>query len=356
MAAAARTTSCSPECWQARCCDGTRASATCRTCRLRVSARVWRCSSRRTSLCRTPKVYNVSTNCSAVGPRAQDKGKLASTWPFYLECYTAAAAMQAGFVEDGLSLIEHIGLLNLRLGLAWAQNLWNLGFLTYVTAPVTWFVPDVLGAFALDASSKTLSQGWLDLQPNVRQELEGRQGEGRGAPGVCHVPRLPRHVGQVFLDRRAVRQRRAGAQAGPCGRLQGPRRVRGRVRQVCRRLRQGGAQDRRAPRRGQDCQRDRRQRPPHAHRQREGRPCRRRPRRWPSRTSPPSRPLWRPRPLPLWLRTRRSRPPWSPTTRPPRTRTPRTRPQPLPSRRRRPAAATAALSALALMAAIMAAL
>ena len=77
--------------------------------------------------------------------------------------------MQAGFVEDGLSLIEHIGLLNLRLGLAWAQNLWNLGFLTYVTAPVTWFVPDVLGAFALDASSKTLS-----LSPTLQKDAAGK--------------------------------------------------------------------------------------------------------------------------------------------------------------------------------------
>jgi hypothetical protein len=27
-------------------------------------------------------------------------------------------------------VIRHIGLLNLRLGLGWAQNLWNPGFLT----------------------------------------------------------------------------------------------------------------------------------------------------------------------------------------------------------------------------------
>jgi hypothetical protein len=53
------------------------------------------------------------------------------------ESYTAAAAIQAGYLEDGLDVIRHIGLLNLRLGLFWAQNLWNPGFLTYVTAPVT---------------------------------------------------------------------------------------------------------------------------------------------------------------------------------------------------------------------------
>ena len=111
------------------------------------------------------QVYNISTNFSGIDPTSCSSGgsggpggscKEASTWPFYLESYTAAAAIQAGFVEDGLALIEAIGLLNLRLGLGWAQDLWNPGFLTYVTAPVTWFVPDVLGAFALDASNRTL--------------------------------------------------------------------------------------------------------------------------------------------------------------------------------------------------------
>ncbi len=71
-----------------------------------------------------PKVYNLSTMSSALDPGNHNE---ASTWPFYLESYTAAAAIQAGFLEDGLDLIRHIGLLNLRLGLGWAQNLWNPG-------------------------------------------------------------------------------------------------------------------------------------------------------------------------------------------------------------------------------------
>ena len=100
-----------------------------------------------------PKVYNLSTMSAALDPGNHNE---ASTWPFYLESYTAAAAIQAGFLEDGLDVIRHIGLLNLRLGLGWAQNLWNPGFLTYVTAPVTWFVPDVLAAAELDVGSKTL--------------------------------------------------------------------------------------------------------------------------------------------------------------------------------------------------------
>eukprot|EP01052_Picozoa_sp_SAG31_P006515 SAG31_NODE_300_length_18109_cov_47.887285_20_plen_582_part_00 len=100
-----------------------------------------------------PKVYNLSTMSSALDPGNHNE---ASTWPFYLESYTATAAIQAGYLEDGLDIIRHIGLLNLRLGLGWAQSLWNPGFLTYVTAPVTWFVPDVLAAAGLDVASETL--------------------------------------------------------------------------------------------------------------------------------------------------------------------------------------------------------
>ena len=100
-----------------------------------------------------------------------------------------------------MDVIRHIGLVNLRLGLGWAQNLWNPGFLTYVTAPVTvratrgslqphilileghtvsfcaasclhvliagrwslgvgrcaqWFVPDVLAGAGLDVAANTL--------------------------------------------------------------------------------------------------------------------------------------------------------------------------------------------------------
>ena len=50
------------------------------------------------------------------------------TLRWHLQGYTAAAAIQAGYLEDGLDLIRHIGILNLRLGLGWAQNLWNPGW------------------------------------------------------------------------------------------------------------------------------------------------------------------------------------------------------------------------------------
>ena len=100
-----------------------------------------------------PKVFNLSSASSALDPRS---GNPASTWQFYLESYTAATAIQAGFVDDGLAIAEHIGLVNLRLGLNWAQSLWAPALLTYVTAPVTWFLPDVLAGAALDVRTHTL--------------------------------------------------------------------------------------------------------------------------------------------------------------------------------------------------------
>lgn len=82
------------------------------------------------------------------------------TWPFYLESYTAMAAIQLGFITDGLDIMRHIQLVHLRSGWTWSQNLWNPAELTYVAAPVTWFAPDVLSNVSLD-----LSQGRLTLGP-----------------------------------------------------------------------------------------------------------------------------------------------------------------------------------------------
>lgn len=82
------------------------------------------------------------------------------TWPFYLESYTAMAAIQMGYLADGLDIMQHIQIVHLRSGWTWSQNLWNPGELTYMTAPVTWFAPDVLSNASLD-----LSQGRLTLGP-----------------------------------------------------------------------------------------------------------------------------------------------------------------------------------------------
>ncbi len=81
-------------------------------------------------------------------------------WPFYLESYTAMAAMQMGYMADGLDIMRHIQLVHLRNGWMWSQNLWNPAELTYMTAPVTWFAPDVLSNASLD-----LPQGRLTLGP-----------------------------------------------------------------------------------------------------------------------------------------------------------------------------------------------
>ena len=82
------------------------------------------------------------------------------TWPFYLESYTAMTAIQLGYVADGLEIMRHIQLVHLRNGWTWSQNLWNPAELTYVSAPVTWFAPDVLANASLD-----LAEGRITLGP-----------------------------------------------------------------------------------------------------------------------------------------------------------------------------------------------
>jgi len=108
------------------------------------------------------KVFNLTSNSAALDPRSDNPS---SVWPFYLEAYTGAAAIQAGYVDDGLEIIRQVGLVNQRLGLQWAQNLWSPGFNTYVTAPATWFALDVLAATSLDQGAKTLMLAPV-LRPN----------------------------------------------------------------------------------------------------------------------------------------------------------------------------------------------
>ena len=84
------------------------------------------------------------------------------TWPFYLESYTAMAAIQLGYVDDGLEIMRQIQLAHLRNGWEWTQNLWNPAELTYVSAPVTWFAPDVLTNVSLN-----LAEGRITLGPTL---------------------------------------------------------------------------------------------------------------------------------------------------------------------------------------------
>jgi|GEM_PF-463536 len=99
-----------------------------------------------------PKVYNLRTG--------QDLDNAGSRcWPFYLDSYGAMAAIQAGYLEDGLEVLKHTMLVNLNLGYMWTQNLWNPAYSTYMTAPVSWFINDVLAGSALDVPNKTITLG-----------------------------------------------------------------------------------------------------------------------------------------------------------------------------------------------------
>ena len=107
-----------------------------------------------------PKVWNIADNQAMQDPnRKKDHNNDSTCWPFYLESYTAMAAIQAGYVQDGLEILRKIQLVHLRNGWTWTQNLWRPGEITYMTAPVTWFITDVLAGASLDQSQKMLTLG-----------------------------------------------------------------------------------------------------------------------------------------------------------------------------------------------------
>lgn len=99
-----------------------------------------------------PKIYNFVSKQSLDNSGSR-------TWPFYLDSYTGMAAVQMGYVEDGLKIIEHTQLVQMRLGYMWCQNLWNPGDITYMTAPVCWFINDVLAGAAISIPEKTITLG-----------------------------------------------------------------------------------------------------------------------------------------------------------------------------------------------------
>ena len=99
-----------------------------------------------------PKIYNWVTGQSLDGSGSR-------CWPFYLDSYTAMEAIQLGYLEDGLEIMEHTQLVHFRKGYTWTQNLWNPNYATYMTAPVVWFINDVLAGAAIDVNEKTLTLG-----------------------------------------------------------------------------------------------------------------------------------------------------------------------------------------------------
>lgn len=106
------------------------------------------------SLSKTPdyyanKVWDINLGRGIDWPQSQ-------CWPFYLESYTGLAGIQAGFCADGMDILKHIQLVHLRQGWTWTQNLWNPSDITYMTAPVTWFSPDVLAGAGVDIPRREL--------------------------------------------------------------------------------------------------------------------------------------------------------------------------------------------------------
>ncbi len=106
------------------------------------------------SLSKTPdyyanKVWDINLNRGIDWPQSQ-------CWPFYLESYTGLAGIQAGFYDDGMDVLRHIQLVHLRQGWTWTQNLWNPSDITYMTAPVTWFSPDVLAGAGVNIPGREL--------------------------------------------------------------------------------------------------------------------------------------------------------------------------------------------------------
>lgn len=106
------------------------------------------------SLSKTPDYYANKVWDIGRGHGIDNRGS--QCWPFYLESYTAYAAMQAEYYDDALEIMRHIQLVNLRRGWSWCQNLWNPAELTYMTAPVVWFSTDVLAGAGLNVPAQEL--------------------------------------------------------------------------------------------------------------------------------------------------------------------------------------------------------
>ena len=106
------------------------------------------------SLSKTPDYYANKVWDIGRGHGIDNRGS--QCWPFYLESYTAYAAMQAGYYDDALEIMRHIQLVNLRRGWSWCQNLWNPAELTYMPAPVVGFATDALAGAGLNVPAQEL--------------------------------------------------------------------------------------------------------------------------------------------------------------------------------------------------------
>lgn len=96
-----------------------------------------------------PKVFDLASQTGIDHPGSR-------CWPFYLEAGTAMLAFQAGRIEDCHRIMASIQNVHATRGYSWAQNLWNPGELAYMSAPVSWFMTDLLVSGGLDKGAKTL--------------------------------------------------------------------------------------------------------------------------------------------------------------------------------------------------------
>ena len=100
----------------------------------------------------SPKVYDTEED------KYMDMASSAC-WPFYQDSYVAMTAIQMGLAEDGLALLEATQKVHADKGYLWTQCLWNPGYLTYMTAPVSWYVTQVLAGAAPDVNGRVLTLG-----------------------------------------------------------------------------------------------------------------------------------------------------------------------------------------------------
>lgn len=104
-----------------------------------------------------PKVYDPVNKVDKDNPGSR-------TWPFYLDSYTGMLAIQSGYVEDGLTILKSTQKIYLDQGYTWSMSLWNPNNqCTYMTAPVSWFINDVLTGMSADLPNSTLTFGPADL-------------------------------------------------------------------------------------------------------------------------------------------------------------------------------------------------
>ncbi|MBR4749118.1 MAG: carbohydrate-binding protein [Abditibacteriota bacterium] len=100
----------------------------------------------------SPKAYDVEDD------RYLDM-QSSACWPFYQDSYVAMAAIQMGMVRDGLTLLEATQKVHADKGFLWTQSLWTPAFLTYMTAPVSWYVTQTLAGASVDVPGRTLTLG-----------------------------------------------------------------------------------------------------------------------------------------------------------------------------------------------------